>query len=298
MRCLALLIILFLPLCAFSARASADAPTPATSCLFQYDAQRAPQIRISVLIDGKGPFTVALDSGATESVVTSSVAGTAGITPTGTANVTGVGTSSQSETGTIDNLAINTVVMREQPCLITDTAHIPHGCDGVLGGSIFEYYVLQLDFKSKVMTLYPNGSFAPAPGDFIVPVKLANEVPICTGTIGDLPVRLAIDTGFNGWLALFPSFVAANQLTKKYPLVGGASESTAGGGSTDGLYLVDHINLDLGSQLLEIHHVYTLLRTDTTEPSNPAFDGQIGLYLLAHWTVTFDYAHSRVILRG
>jgi len=251
---------------------------------------------VDVKINGKGPFSMKLDTGSTMSLVTPEVAKAAGIQTLARTYPCGAyGANVSLGSGTIDTMQMGAISLYAQPCFIGELNDaIP--CDGVLSGAIFDKYAVQIDFGKSTMTLYGDGAYKPSLKDTCIPFELQdNHIPVCEGVIDDMPVRLAIDTGFDGSLTLLPDFVKENHLAEKYPKVGTVTTYSLEGTRDVGLYAMNQLDVGIGSDSRGLSRVAALFDDFDTSTVQYNYDGLLGARMLSHWTVTFDYAHSRLV---
>ena len=57
---------------------------------------------------------------------------------------------------------------------------------------------------------------SPPPGAHVVPFDLSGRIPVITGKLDGLPVRISVDTGSRVSLTLHSPFVRENGLVKRY----------------------------------------------------------------------------------
>lgn len=299
-RLAALLACLVFFAAPFAARAlapsvAANALLPAT-CSFHDDDN---EILFDVTVNGKGPFTMKLDTGSTVSLITPAVAQAAGIGTVAHAHPCGAyGETVSLGSGVIGRLQMGGIALYDQPCLIGELNNaIP--CDGILGGAVFDHYAVQVDFATSQIRFYPAGAYQPAARDTCIPIDIGdNHVPVCRGMIDGCPALLEVDTGFDGSLAVFPDFVRDNGLAEKCRLIKRVTTYSLEGIRDVGLYSMTRLTIGSGSSERSLDNLDALF--DAFDDSNSTVrydcDGLFGAQMLSHWTVTFDYAHSRLVL--
>lgn len=292
-RKLCLLACLF-----FLVRPLAAHALPATTptCPFRYD-QKTAEIRVEVMINGKGPFLMKLDTGSTISLVTPAVARAAGIETLARTQPCGAyGGDVSLGSGTIGDLEVGGISLYDQPCLIGDLDNaVP--CDGILSGALFDSYAVQIDFAKNSIAFLDSASYQPSPTDACIPFQLGNNhIPVCMGEIDGLPARLAIDTGFDGSLTLLPCFVHDNDLAQRCDKVATVTTYSLEGTRKVGLYSMGRLTVGSGGSARAEDHVLALFDDFPNAGVQYDCDGLLGAQMLAHWTVTLDYAHSRMVL--
>jgi hypothetical protein len=149
-----------------------------------------------VLIDGKGPFRLVLDTGANHSAITASVALALGIAPDPSKQVLlrGVTGNAVVPTVRVDSFAVGDVILTSATLPII--ADALGGAEGVLGTDGFAGMRIYIDFKHDTITISRSHDER-VPADF-TSLKLepspANLL-VTRAQIGDVRVRAIIDTG-------------------------------------------------------------------------------------------------------
>jgi hypothetical protein len=149
-----------------------------------------------VLIDGKGPFRLVLDTGANHSAITASVALALGLAPDPSKQVMlrGVTGNAIVPTVHVDSFAVGDVILTSATLPII--ADALGGAEGVLGTDGFAGMRIYIDFKHDTITISRSHDER-VPADF-TSLKLepspANLL-ITRAQIGDVRVHAIIDTG-------------------------------------------------------------------------------------------------------
>ena len=99
--------------------------------------------------------------------------------------------------------------------------------DGLVGYEMFRRFGVQIDYAKKLLTLCDPAKFAPPAGATSLTFDLDGQMPIISGVLDDMPVRLTVDTGSRAALTLSEPFVRAHDLVAKYKA---APESVIGWG--------------------------------------------------------------------
>lgn len=179
--------------------------------------------------------------------------------------------------------------------------------DGILGASLFEQFVVTIDFACSIVTLTPPAQFvAPRSGE-LVPMKLLEGlIPRIKAEVDGHAGWFKVDTAYNGYLALFAEFVTQHKSfadTDSYP------SRTAAGGTT--------VNGEVGrTQVIEVglFRIKTVSRVPRgvggeirisklpgalfaeRGGSNSAYAGAVGTRVLRKFKVTFNYSERVMIL--
>ncbi|HEY2782403.1 MAG TPA: retroviral-like aspartic protease family protein [Steroidobacteraceae bacterium] len=149
-----------------------------------------------VLINGKGPFRLVLDTGANRSAITASVALALGLAPDPSQQVLlrGVTGNAIVPTVHVNSFAVGDVILA--PATLPIIADALGGAEGVLGTDGFDGMRIYIDFKHDMITISRSHDER-VPADF-TSVKLepspANLL-VTRAQIGDVRVRAIIDTG-------------------------------------------------------------------------------------------------------
>jgi hypothetical protein len=156
-----------------------------------------------------------------------------------------------------------------------------YGYDLVLGADVFAHALVTIDYAARKLTLEPEAKAAQTGG---LAIAFEDFLPVAKVKLGSLEVRLAIDTGDES------SFNIAQDLYARHPEIFAAQSSArvAGIGGTGEELQGTIPRAEFGG--------YTLLNQQigATNRVLPAAQGHLGSGALAHFSVTFDYAHRRV----
>jgi hypothetical protein len=298
-------------------RAGADTPsTP--SVPFQLIQNK---IAIPALIDGNGPFTLAIDSGSETMTISQKVADACKMTVnTGTVEVSGTsGSYIPVAQASVGKLQIGAAEIDKPFCTI-DTR--PHAVDGFVGAPLFNFYTVQIDFGNSLVTCFAPNSYKPDPNDIAIPITLGlHRVPVIHGYVGSVPINLEIDTGSSFPCELNGSVVKANDLTDKYTHEGDIVSSSVSGPVTCGVYGVTDLAVETkpaGAPALPAGVVspsatppaqgqgVAVIKMPGTVPTifYPAgaattgdWDGRLGEPAFTGMVLTLDYTHAVMYLR-
>jgi hypothetical protein len=154
---------------------------------------------VSVMVNGRGPFRFLVDTGTGGQVlVTPQLAEELQLPATGRAHLTdpsGLG-QQRSEISRIESLNIAGVEFSELDAVV----HNLYGdanCQGVLGFTLFEDYLLTLDFPGHRMML-THGAIHGDSGGSVLPFRMPDGVPIVALKIGEQQLEAQIDSGGTG----------------------------------------------------------------------------------------------------
>jgi PDZ domain-containing protein/aspartyl protease len=165
-------------------------------------------------------------------------------------------------------------------------------CDGLVGYEMFRRFGVTIDYEKHELTLTDPKRFSPPAGAAAVPFELDDRIPIVTGTLDGVPVRLSVDTGSRSSLTMHSPFVREHQLVAKYRAAPEAVIGWGVGGPSRGRP-ARLGTLDLGGQKISgiAGDLYT---GDKGSFANPDLAGNLGGGVFKRFTVAFDYANKRL----
>ncbi|HTE54115.1 MAG TPA: pepsin/retropepsin-like aspartic protease family protein [Kofleriaceae bacterium] len=166
---------------------------------------------------------------------------------------------------------------------------------GLVGYEVFHRFAVRIDYAARRLTLTDPRHFDPrAVAGEVLPFTWDGQVPVVAGSLDGLAGQFTVDTGSRSSLTVNAGFTATHRLAAKYRA--GAQRVTGWGvGGPVRSQPVRLGDLVLGS--LHVRH----LAGDLFSGAKGAFAdrhnaGNIGSGLLRRFTVTFDYARTRMIL--
>ncbi|HTB68410.1 MAG TPA: retropepsin-like aspartic protease [Steroidobacteraceae bacterium] len=170
---------------------------------------RLGRIWAPVYLNGKGPFRLVLDTGASNSAVIAEVVGDLGMKSSGAMRLHGV-----TGSATVPFITVHTFLvgdMEEQSKLLPIVPDALGGADGVLGMESLEGKRIDIDFlNDKISITHSHGTRAPL-GYWTIPlVRSANGLLMATAYMGTIRVNAVIDTGGQATVAN-PALLAALQ---------------------------------------------------------------------------------------
>jgi predicted aspartyl protease len=154
---------------------------------------------VSVLVNGRGPYRFLIDTGTgTEALITPELAEELHLPAVGHARLSDpsrVG-EQRSEIMRIETLKVAGAEFSEVDAVVHELNGEP-SCEGVLGFTLFEDYLLTLDFPGRRMTL-TDGEIDAKAGGSLLPFEMPDGVPIVTIRIGGQDFEGQIDSGGTG----------------------------------------------------------------------------------------------------
>jgi hypothetical protein len=249
---------------------------------------RGSQPAVEVMINGKGPFLFAIDTGAgMQAQVDSALVSQLGLPVKG--KVRGGDPSGQNarefDTVQVDSIAFGGVEFRSITALAREqqVSPSPRKVDGTLGFSLFADYLLTLDYPAKRVRLN-GGEMAAANGSDILSFEMPHQVPEVELSIGSLKVRAHIDSGnMVGGFILPAALVEKLELTSQPAVVGRART----------------VSSDVEIKEVRLNDTIMLGRFEFPQPiiTYPAIaDANIGSNILREFALTFDQKNKRLKL--
>jgi predicted aspartyl protease len=149
-----------------------------------------------VMINGRGPFRLVLDTGASRSAVNAEVAEALGIAPDTTQPVLLRGVTGIVAVPTIrvDSFSVGDVIVT--PAVLPIVADALGGAEGVLGTEGFADKRVYIDFGHDLITVTHSPATRPRPGFISVPLERSSTgLLIVSAHAGGIRVHAIIDTG-------------------------------------------------------------------------------------------------------
>jgi hypothetical protein len=256
-------------------------------------------IYVSVMLDGRGPYTFVVDSGG-DYIVTPEVAAAVQAKSAGGVRISGVGSATEGAAFTrVGSIAVGNALVRNQYALVLPIASsfgVAEGMriDGMLGYQFLARFLTTIDYADSKFTLAMPASAAPPPGAARIGFFIDGTIPRVPIGVDGVTTSAEVDTGNRAGLELSAPFLAAHPtiaaLAKTPPGVAGFG---VGGPAYARLGRVP--SLQIGPFVLANSIASFTYQTQGTfaDPFNPA---NIGAAVLNRFNVTFDYGHQQLLL--
>ena len=172
-------------------------------------------VYLDVMLNGKGPFHFALDTGGAN-VIDPAVSTKLGVATTGSTQVTGVGSaSSASSFAVIKTLQVGNALVTNQVFVVLPIAKsfgMAHGMpmDGVIGYEVLSRFVTTFDYGNKKIVFHAPDSYAPPADATVIPIVQYGTQPQFACGIDNVPTTCTLDTGARASISLFTPFVQAH----------------------------------------------------------------------------------------
>jgi ankyrin repeat protein/predicted aspartyl protease len=255
---------------------------------------------VPVRIDGRDAGLFVLDTGASSVFVNTALAEQLKLPPIGEKAALNSASSVDAQLLPIDDLELGGVRVRQTIARGTDLTRLGEGLgmkqlNGVIGGQfLFSHMAFSVNWSEATLTLYQAAS-EPRAGSTRMPVRFFRGIPAITmrfenGTSG----WLLVDTGDNGDLTFTSQFSRAN-----WRWLQGIVFRPETHIQIDGPHLARMVQLpsvELGDVTLPgCDLTYSMVREIPYALEGE--DGRIGLGILRHLDITFDYRAGVVWIR-
>ena len=159
---------------------------------------RIGRIWAPVLINGKGPFRLVLDTGATHSALTAEAAEALGLPQSATEQMVLHGVTGSATVPTIlaEHMVVGDLDLTSQRLAIVASAL--GGADGVLGTEGMQDKRISIEFHNDRITIARSRMERAGFRFITVPFKLVNGLPVADAQIGGVLAKAIIDTGGEG----------------------------------------------------------------------------------------------------
>lgn len=289
--------LLFLgSICAVATAAAAGLPVSSPFTLVDN------RVFLPATLDGKGPYSLLLDTGVDGWGVAATVAHGLAIAQGKAERIEGAGeTRDTVHELTLRRVEIAGVSFSDQSAVSVDFSGLDaligfQHFDGVAGKPVFDAYVVDLDFgRSRVRFLSP-ADYSPPAGAAVMPFELYDKsIPVVNGEIAGVKVRFLIDLGDRSSLTLFGPFWRAHHLDRVFgPGIVALTGYGLGGPVKGELVRVPAFTM----AGIPVRGVVARLSLQKAGAFNTgALAGSIGTGILKRFNVTFDYSRHRILLQ-
>jgi len=158
---------------------------------------RIGRIVAPVMINGKGPFRLVLDTGASHSTISPALADSLGLTPEAEPGmwVNGITGTALLPSVSIDRLEVGHLAVENSRMPVV-WGSVMANTDGILGVASFKTERLFVDFKWNRVSIIEGGHRAAPRGFQRIPFKrLDDGLIVVAARVGSVPVKAVIDTG-------------------------------------------------------------------------------------------------------
>jgi predicted aspartyl protease len=274
------------------------APNPA-SVQFRRVGAAQPLIVLPVSVNGKGPFSFVLDTGAGISLVTPSVADEAGIVRTSSKEGRGAGGVVRLELGTADAFAVGPagvthLTVGVTPELERIAAAVGERIDGALGYDFLRHFELVVDYRCDSLLLASGTETTSERSESPTKFELASAnkplvlVNVFVNECG--PFQFAVDTGAS-------TTVLSAELASRLGIAGETLPDVTGGGGRISATAGRVESLRFANKtVVGIDVVVTGVLKSLGDAIGKRLDGIIGYNALTAFRVSIDYRSETLTL--
>lgn len=244
---------------------------------------------IALMVNGKGPFLFAFDTGAEGGPrLDSSLMEKLGLKSSGQmrdGDPSGRNPG-MAETVKLDSIEVGGLRFTDVAATVKNYKNSPRplAADGIIGLALFADYLLTLDYPAKVVRI-SRGELPKADGAEILDYKSEHGVPSVELNVGSTKINAHLDSGNRIGAFVFPTAFAEKLTQASEPLVVGRARSASG---------------EMEIKQVQIKEMVRLGRHEFPDATItfPALGdaGNVGEKILSQFAVTFDQKHQRVRL--
>ena len=251
---------------------------------------------VAVMVNGKGPFNMMVDTGTTPSAIDVAAARELGLTMRRAAKDAVGGGKDAVAVHVVDPLDIKVGTIRASNVefAATDLSGWSKGIGvpvhGVLGHSFLTGRFVQIDFPQLALRFGADARRTSA--EFSLPFRYVRDsVLIDAVDVNDLRVTTLFDTGFNGSFAVMPAAVPALVLQAAFDKATPRASMGFRGPSTSREGVLDSVRIGT----LEVKAARAIFWEKGTGHDTLDYGFTIGNGFLKDYVVTLDYPRSLVI---
>jgi PDZ domain/Aspartyl protease len=264
------------------------------------------RIYLPVRINNAGPFSVVVDTGASTSGISEAQARQMGVHESGKASLKGNG-EGIGKIGLAKNVEFNLDGLELD---VKTAAVVPfeqlesfegRRIAGILGAELFKDYVVVIDYREKVLSLYDPSVYEYSGHGDVLPLHILKGGTLAliqakVSVSGKAPVdaRLALDMGTYSALRLYRPFDEKQGLPASGQKVLPSFEFGLGGEFSVDLGRVQ--NLELGWGIKIPNPVTSFSQAGAGATAGGDYDGTVGGEILRRFKVILDYSRQQLIL--
>ncbi|MEY2488260.1 MAG: hypothetical protein QOC70_202 [Verrucomicrobiota bacterium] len=244
---------------------------------------------IELMVNGKGPFVFAIDTGAEGGPrLDSSLMDKLDLKPTGQMRDGDPSGRSpgKAETVKLDSLEVGGLRFADVAATVKNYKNSPRplAADGIIGLALFKDCLFTLDFPAKVVRI-SRGELPKADGAEILDYKSEHGVPSVELNVGKTKITAHLDSGNSIGAFVLPTAFAEKLTHASEPVVVGRARSASG---------------EMEIKQVQIKEMVRLGRHEFPDATitYPALSdvGNVGAKILSQFAVTFDQHRQRVRL--
>lgn len=253
------------------------------------------RVLAAVRINGAAPLSFMLDTGYTLSMINPQHAEALQLRRTGEVTIAGIAGDERAGVfgGATFDFAGVSYVPNRLASLPSDRKR--QSRDGILGSGFFRRFVVEIDSRAGSLKLHEPGTFAYAGAGEVIALTFRRTTPIVQAIVrtpggADAAGGFEIDTGCDG-LCMGREFVEAHRLVPD----GARGDTKQGVGGSARVRSGSVPQLRLGKLVIEKPAADFFL---DGSPAGDGLAGHIGMEILRHYRIIFDYSRQRMILES
>lgn len=255
------------------------------------------RIMVPATVNGSNGLSFLLDTGFSMTMIHPELVSPLQLRRVGEVTIVGIAGDEKAPTyeGAVFDLGGARYAPREVAALGSDGNRRRH--DGIIGSGLFRQFVVEIDFAGKRLALYVPASFRYQGQGEVVPLRFRRfgTTPLVDATIkatNGTPIRgvFELDSGCDSGVCLSHDFVQENRLLNEEATRTGGKFGVGGGAKTRSGHLPE---LQLGAMKIESPQTDFFVEGS---PVDPGLAGHIGVGVLRHFKVIFDYSRKQLIL--
>ncbi len=265
-----------------------------TSIPFTYVDNR---MMVRCTVDGQGPFTFMIDTGASDAVITPQLVRMLHLRDTPAGKTGGVG-NGVVDTGSValESIALGDLRFTHLPALVLDFSAIDRNIgfthfDGILGYSLLKTLNLAVDVDHHMLT-FSRATIPPPRSAHVVPFTVKDGLLHVDARIDGIAGSTIIDTGDRSSVTIFNRFAAAHGFATRYRALRNAVTGIGIGGPVYAdVFRLPHLRLfdwqldDLVARASRQHAGAFATQTEAAS---------IGGGVLKRFNMIYDYPHGRL----
>jgi len=276
-----------------AAQIAAAPPGDETTIPFTYVDNR---MVVECKIDGKGPFSMIVDTGSPTIAITPETAAKIAVAVRDAGTVTGAGNNTvKNGQAAIATLSLGKLTFKRLNADVLDLTqirtkfHFPH-LDGILGYPVLEHYATFVNVDDKTITFAPS---APPIPQNATRTHFEGVLPEIHAAIDSIPGKVLVDTGDRSSSTLFGPFAKHYGFFGRFP----SKKNIVTGYGLGGPVYADVFRLpSLNVFGMRLTNVVTRASRQTGGVFASTTDSaSIGTGVLKRFNIVYDYPHQTIV---
>ena len=287
--------------CLFSTVALSQTRKPIAIVLFEVSNN---VVLMKVNVNGSKPLSFILDTGASGTVISENQAKELGLKLEEQAVASTQGGSIEASLVKDASLRLSkdvelTNIMLAVIRLNGLDAGFGRKIDGILGYEIFDRFVVEIDYVSKLVRFHEPQTFKYSGRGKIFPITVEEGTPFILGKVAPVSNqsfegKFLIDTGSTGTISLNSPFAIRNKLLELVPITKSITFGGLLAGKSTGR--VGRVNSFQFGGIVIANPVAIFSQDTEGDDANVEFSGVIGSEVLRRFKLIIDYSRKQIIL--